>query len=193
MHFRPFMPMGLALVIMGCHSYFPNSYGYNGPYSSIPAGTYAPGAAYPAGGRAPATSTQGQQFPTPVGGQMNAGSAQPGGASTKNSKSVGEYRSPGDVPPDLGTPASDDELNSIKRGKSGGGNPGRSVDDVADEPDEPLSSLDDEKFVSPALYRMAAASSGEGEPRRLTAKPRPSPYKKDPQGYRWLRGTVARD
>ena len=31
------------------------------------------------------------------------------------------------------------------------------------------------------------------EPRRLTAKPRPSPYKKDPDGYAWLRGVVARD
>jgi len=195
MDIRPLVPMGLALVVTaGCQSYFPNGYGYNGPYSSIPAGTYAPGTTYSQGGRSSTNPAQGAtQFPTPVGGQMNAGSGQAGGTSSKNSKSVPDYRGPSDVPSDLGAAASDEELNSIKRGKSSGGNPGKSTDDVSDEPDEPLSSVDDEKFVSPALYRTAGANSADGEPRRLTAKPRPSPYKKDADGYRWLRGTVARD
>ncbi len=59
--------------------------------------------------------------------------------------------------------------------------------------DDAISSLDEDKFVSPAVYRGASPNSDEGEPRRLVAKPRPSPYKKDPNGYRWLRGTVSRD
>jgi hypothetical protein len=177
--------MGLALVVMtGCQSYFPNGYGNNGPYSSIPAGTYVqPGAT---GGR-PA------QYPTPAGGQTNTSPGQTGGQSSKNSKSVPDYRTPGDLPSDLGTPANEEENNAIKRGKSSGGNPGGSVDDVSDDSDVSLSSIDDDKFVSPTPYRTAAASSDDIEPRRLAAKPRPSPYKKDPDGYRWLRGTVVRD
>ena len=183
MHIRHLVPMGLALVVTaGCQSYFPNGYGYNGPYSSIPAGTYAPGT-YGVQG-------QGGQFPTPVRGQSNSATGSTGGSTSNNSRSV---PTPKDVPSDLGAAATGDDLDEIKRPKSGGGNPGKATDDISDESDEPLSALDDEKFVSPALYRAAAANSGDGEPRRLTARSRPSPYKKDPDGYRWLRGTVARD
>lgn len=196
MHSRSLVPIGLALVVTaGCQSYFPNGYGYNGPYSSFPAGTYAPpGAMSPSGSRPSANSAQGAgQFPTPVGGQMNLAPNQPRGQSPKNSKSVPEYRSPGGAPADLGAPASDDELDPIKRGRSSRGNLGGSGSDIADEPDDSLSSLDDERFVSPTQFRTAAASSEDLEPRRLSAKPRPSPYKKDPDGYAWLRGVVARD
>jgi hypothetical protein len=125
---------------------------------------------------------------------MNAPPAQSGGPSSKNSKSVPEYRSPSNAPNDLGAPASEDELdNSIKRGRSSRGNSNGPAGDISDEPDDTLSSLDDEKFVSPAMFRTPAATADEGEPRRLAARPRPSPYKKDPDGYAWLRGVVARD
>ena len=189
MHFRPLVPIGLALVVTaGCQSYFPNGYGYNGPYSSFPAGTYAP-----PGSRPSANPAQGAgQYPTPVGGQ-NLAPSQSRGQSPKKPNSVPEYRSPSDAPGDLGAPASEDEIDPIKRGRSSLGNPSGSAGDVSDEPDDSLSSLDDEKFVSPALFRTAAASSQDMEPRRLSAKSRPSPYKKDPDGYAWLRGVVARD
>jgi hypothetical protein len=180
MHSRPLVPIGLALVVTaGCQSYFPNGYGHNGPYSSFPAGTYAP-------------ATTGQ-YPTPVGGQKNSASNQTGGQPSNNAKSVPDYRAPSDAPNDLGAPASGDEIDSIKRPRGKGGNPGGSVDDVSDDSDVSLSSIDDDKFVSPTPYRTASASSDDVEPRRLTARPRPSPYKKDPDGYRWLRGVVARD
>ena len=196
MHLKSLVPTWLALVVMaGCQSYFPNGYGYNGPYSAFPSGTYvAPGATSPSGSRPSANSAQAAgQYPTPVAGQLNSVPDQTRGQSPRNSKSVPEYRSPNDAPANLGAPASGDELDSIKRGSSSLGNPGGSADDGSDEPDESLSSRDDEKFVSPAVYRSGAAGSDDGEPRRLAAKPRPSPYKKDPNGYSWLRGVVARD
>jgi hypothetical protein len=156
MHLKPLVPIGLALVVTaGCQSYFPNGYGYNGPISAIPAGPYvAPGAANPSGSRPLANSAQGTgQFPTPVGGRMNSVTDPTGGQSPRNSKSVPDYRSPGDAPANLGAPASGDELDSIKRGRSSLGNSGGTTDDGADDPDESLSSLDDEKFVSPAVFR----------------------------------------
>lgn len=204
MHFRSLVPTLLALAVTtGCQSYFPNGYGYNGPYSSFPAGTYAPAGA--TGSRPSANSAQGAgQFPTPVGGQMKLDSNQTRGQSPKNSKPVPDYRSPdyrspSDAPNDLGTPATEDELDPIKRGRSSRGNPtgatgstGTTGDD-SDDPEESLTSLDDEKFVSPTLYRTTAATTEDMEPRRLSARSRPSPYKKDPDGYAWLRGVVVRD
>ena len=194
MHLRSLVPTTVAFVLTaGCQSYFPN--GYNGQYSSFPAGTYAPqGTTSPPGGRPAANSAQGAgQYPTPVGGQMNLDANQSRGQSPKNSNAVPEYRGPNDTPADLGTQATDEEQDSIKRGRGRGGNPSGSVDDVADEPDDPVSSLDGEKFISPTAYRTTAANADDMEPRRLAARPRPSPYLKDSAGYAWLRGVVARD
>src|SRR5262249_37152318 len=54
------------------------------------------------------------------------------------------------------------------------------------------SSFEDDKFLSPAPYRAASASSDDAEIGRVVSKPRPSPYSRDP-GYKWVRGVVARD
>jgi hypothetical protein len=97
------------------------------------------------------------------------------------------------VPNDLGTPATEDEIDSIKEPRSSRGNKAGASRGGSEDPDESLSSLDDEKFVSPTQYRTTAAGVEDMEPRRLSAKPRPTPYKKDPDGYAWLRGVVARD
>src|SRR5262249_45820945 len=59
--------------------------------------------------------------------------------------------------------------------------------------DESVPSLAEESFASPPPYRPASATSDALGPRRSAAKPRPSPYLKDPKGYAWLRGVVARD
>ena len=196
MHSRPLVPIGLGLVVLtGCQSYYPNGYGLNGPYSSFPAGTYVPpGGTISSGSRTSGNLGQGAgQFPTPVGGQMNTAPGSSRGQTSKNSKSVPEYRTPGDAPADLGAPATDDENDPIKRGRSSRGNSNGAAGDISDEPDEPVSSLDDERFVSPAQFRTATENSDDVEPRRLSARPRPSPFKKDPDGYSWLRGVVARD
>jgi hypothetical protein len=124
---------------------------------------------------------------------MNLDNSQSRGQSPKNSKTVPDYRSPSNAPNDLGAPANDDELDSIKRGRSSRDNSTGPTSDVSDEPDESLTSLDDDKFVSPTPYRTASATSDDMEPRRLSARSRPSPYKKDPNGYAWLRGVVVRD
>jgi hypothetical protein len=196
MNFRLLVPMGLALCLCtGCQSYFPNGYGYNGPYSSFPAANY-PGsatgaAAAPAtGARQTNAAAQGgaSQFPTPV----NKPAAATGGQST-GQKLVPNYKNPGDTPSSLGTPASDDEVDSIKRGTSSRNSSNSTADEPEDDAGDALSSLDDSSFSKPAPYRTVAASVEDPEPRRLSSKSRPSPYKKDPNGYAWLRGVVVRD
>jgi len=192
MNIRPFVPMGLALCLCtGCQSYFPNGYGYSGPYSSFPAGSYAGAATAPAtGSRQPAAAPQSAgQFPTPV----NKPATATGGQSLKDQKLVPKYRDPGDTPANLGAPASNDELDSIKRGTSSRKNGNSSADEPEDELGDALSSLDDESFAKPAPYRTASASVEAPEPRRLSSSSGPSPYKKDPEGYAWLRGVVVRD
>jgi hypothetical protein len=61
------------------------------------------------------------------------------------------------------------------------------------EPSRPLASVDEERFVTPVEYNEPASSVDDREPRRLQQKSLPSPFKKDPYGYRWLRGIVTRD
>lgn len=199
MNFRLFVPMGLALCLgTGCQSYFPNGYGYNGPYSSFPAGgTYTGPATGPAtGARQPAAATQGNsQFPTPVNKPATTTGNSAGGQSPTNQKLVPKYRDPGDTPTNLGAPATEDELDSIKRGTSSRKNSNAPADESEDDSGDALSSLDDDSFAKPAPYRTASASVEDPEPRRLSAQSqsRPSPYKKDPEGYAWLRGVVVRD
>jgi hypothetical protein len=98
------------------------------------------------------------------------------------------FSSPGNPPTTLGAP-DDDEIN---RGSSKNEPPGKRID-AGDDGDESLSSLDEEQFASPTPYRPASATSDDVGTRRSAAKPRPSPYLKDPKGYAWLRGVVARD
>jgi hypothetical protein len=199
MNFRSFVPMGLALCLCtGCQSYFPNGYGYSGPYSSFPAGTYNGSVAGPAtGARQPAaTSAGGSQFPTPVNKPASTTGSTAGGQSPKDPKLVPKYRDPGDTPTNLGAPASNDELDSIKRGTSSSRKNGNTpADESEDELGDSISSLDDEGFARPAPYKTVSAAVEDAEPRRLSAQSqsRPSPYKKDPEGYAWLRGVVVRD
>jgi hypothetical protein len=114
-------------------------------------------------------------------------------------KSVPDYRGPSDAPDNLGTPATDDEKeDTFKKPKSSRldpprVDPTRGAGDSSDDTDDSLASIDDERFVSPTQYQTTSANPNHREPRRLSAKPRPSPYKRDPDGYAWLRGVVARD
>lgn len=188
MEFRPLVPWGLALVVSaGCQSYYPNGYGHNGPYSTFPGGTYVPSTTMPPANSGGAT----RQYPTPVNGRNNL---QPDAPAAGSSKTVPKYRTPDGAPNDLGAPGSDDELNSIKkRGTSSRGKPGTAADDPTDDAGDAFSSIDDERFVSPVEYRSSAAANDARGSGRVEARSVPSPYKKDPNGYSWLRGVVARD
>ncbi len=195
MQFRPLVPWGLALFVSaGCQSYYPNGYGQHGPSSAFPSGTYVPTTTMPAG----SGGTGAKAFPTPVDGQKSLQSGQNDSSDGNDSKAVPKYKTPKGAPNDLGAPANDDELDSIKRkGTSSRGSSGSSTGspagDASDELDDGVSSVDGEKFVSPVEYRGAATAADQREPRRLAAKSAPSPYKKDPNGYSWLRGVVTRD
>jgi hypothetical protein len=124
---------------------------------------------------------------------MNLNSGQNRAQPAKGNVPDPRYSSPGNPPTTLGAPASDDEeIDSIRRGTSNNEAPGKRID-AGDDGDESLSSLDDERFSSPTPYRPASATSDDLGARRSAAKPRPSPYLKDPKGFAWLRGVVARD
>src|SRR5262245_9729658 len=195
MHLRPIVPMGLALIAStGCQSYFPYGYGNTNPYPSMPGSYSSPGATTPSRAAPNGASPSGPgQFPMPSNGQTNLNSGQIRGQSAKGSVPDPRFSSPGNTPTTLGAPATDEEeIDSIRRGFSKNESPGKRID-AGDEGDESLSSLDEEKFASPTLYRPALATSDDFGIRRSTAKPRPSPYLKDPKGYAWLRGVVARD
>jgi hypothetical protein len=103
------------------------------------------------------------------------------------------FSDPGNPPTTLGAPASDDDEDSIRGGRSSLEGPGKRIDDLGDEGDAELSSFDEERFVSPAPFRPTSASSDDPGIRRTVSKPRASPFKKDPNGYAWLRGVVAQD
>jgi hypothetical protein len=195
MHIRPLVPMGLALFIStGCQSYFPYGYGNNNPYPPM-SGTYAPqGTTAPSGNAPPANSSGTGQYPTPANGQMNLGTGQTRGQSPKGQKAVPTYPDAGAAPASLGAPASeDDDADSIRKGRSSNDGGAKRTDDSGDEPEASLSSLDDEHYLSPTPYRAASATSDDPAVRRPLSKPRSSPYKKDPAGYKWLRGVVVRD
>jgi hypothetical protein len=125
---------------------------------------------------------------------MNAGSGQSRGQSPKGQKSVPTYPDAGSAPASLGAPAAeDDDDNSIRRGRTSIDRGAKRAEDSADEPEASLSSIDDDHYLSPTPYRAASATSDDPGVRRPGSKPRSSPYKKDPAGYKWLRGVVARD
>ncbi|HEY3968421.1 MAG TPA: hypothetical protein VGM05_27990 [Planctomycetaceae bacterium] len=195
MQFRPLVPWGLALFVsVGCQSYYPNGYGQHGPSSAFPSGAYVPMTTMPAG----SGGTGAKAFPTPVDGQKSLQSGQNDSSDGNGTRAVPKYKMPLGAPNDLGAPASDDDLDSIKqkgtRNRSdSGSSTGSPAGDTSDELDDSLSSVDGEKFVNPVEYRGASTGSDQSEPRRLAAKSAPSPYKKDPNGYSWLRGVVMRD
>jgi hypothetical protein len=194
MQFRPIVLLGLALLIStGCQSYYPNGYGHNGPYSAFPSGRYVPTTTMPAG----SGGTGNDAFPTPVDGRKNLQSEQNDSQDGNESRGVPRYNPKG-APNNLGAPPIDDQEDSINRkGQSSRGSSGPSAGssaaETSDELDEAVSSIEGEEFVSPVEYRGAATSAEQPEPRRLVSRPAPSPYKKDPDGYSWLRGVVSRD
>ncbi|MGE5193027.1 MAG: hypothetical protein ACM3U2_11035 [Deltaproteobacteria bacterium] len=196
MHLRPLVPMGLALfAATGCQSYFPYGYGNTNPYPPM-SGPYSPPAVPTPSQTSPSgTSPSGsRQYPTPANGQMNLNSGsnrgQPSGGRVPDARTL----DPGNPPTTLGAPASgDDDTDSIRDGRSSLDGPRNRLDDAAVETDESMSSLDDQKFVSPTPFRPASASSDDAEMRRPASRQRPSPFKKDPNGYSWLRGVVSRD
>ena len=195
MQFRPLMPWGLALFVSaGCQSYYPNGYGQHGPYSAFPSGTYVPTTTMPSGSGGTGPKT----YPTPTEGQKSLQSGENDSTGGGDSRTVPRYQAPKGAPNDLGAPAGDDELDSIKQkgtsSRTGSGiSTGSPTVDPSDELDDALSSVDSEKFVSPVEYRGDSKAAEQREPRRVAAKSGPSPYKKDPNGYAWLRGVVTRD
>src|SRR5262245_20983598 len=198
MRFRPLMPTGLALVMMtGCQSYFPYGYGNSSPYPPV-TGPYPPaGSVSPGGTRSPGSAPSGGQFPTPnnsnSSGQMNLNSGTGRAQPAKGRVPDARFSDPGNAPTSLGAPASEDEEDSIKGGRSSLDAPGKRIEDLGDDADPEMSSADDERYVSPAPFRPASATSDDFATRRSVSKPRSSPYKKDPNGYTWLRGVVAFD
>jgi len=193
MHIRPLVPIGLALIVLtGCQSYFPYGYGNSGAYPAM-SGTYVPQGNGTASSRSspPATMQPGTgQFPTPANGQKNSPAGQNRGQTDKGQ--VPSYPDPANPPASLGSPASEDDDDSINRGSSSRENSARHVDEAGDESEVSLSSLDDDKFLSPTQYRPAATTADDSDTRRVASAPRPSPYKRHP-GFEWVRGVVTRD
>ena len=191
---RPLVPIGLTLIVLtGCQSYFPHGYGNSGAYPTM-SGTYVPqgGGAPPSRNPPPANLQPGTgQFPTPANGQMNAPAGQNRGQPNKGQ--VPQYPDPASPPASLGSPAAgDDDADSINRGSSSRDSSGKRVDEASDDSDTTLSSLDEEKFMSPTQYRPAVASSDDPDTHRVASRPGPSPYKRHPR-YEWVRGVVTRD
>jgi hypothetical protein len=182
------------LVSAGCQSYYPNGYGHNGPYSAFPSGPYVPTTTTPGGSGA----TGKDAYPTPVNNEQKLQSGQYDPKDGNGSGPVPKYENPTGAPKNLGAPASDDEEDSINkngtsRRRNSGTTNGSQGSDPPDDTDDSLTSVDDAEFASPVEYREAAPEAQQREPRRLAGKSTPSPYKKDPHGYRWLRGVVFRD
>ncbi len=196
MHLRPLVPMGLALLILpGCQSYFPYGYGNTSPYPGV-SGTYTPPVTTsPSRSTSPGNLQDGSaQFPTPTGSRSNAPAGQNRGQSSQGQVPDSRFSEPGRFPSNLGSPAAgDDNGDSIRRGTSSHDGPTKRIDEAGEDLGDSLSSTDGEEFKSPTPYRQASASSDDPDVRRPSAKPVPSPYKKDPGGYKWLRGVVARD
>lgn len=192
MHIRSLVPMGLVLVVStGCQSYFPYGYGNAGAY---PTGsvTYAPSSTGAAARNSQSSTLQQPgQFPTPA-GQKDSAIGSNRGQPSKDQNAVPKYKDPSAAPKSLGTPDAEldegDPLDS-KRGSSSLQKPAKASDDSGDDLDNSFSSSDDENFVSPVAFRQAAGNADDRQSRRPAA----SPYKKDPKGYSWLRGVVARD
>ena len=194
MQFRRLVPIGLALLVFtGCQSYFPYGYGNNGAYPAMSGSYPPPGSSVPSQNSSPSNSQPGSgKYPTPVDGQKNSPSGQNGVQSQSTKGQVPKYGDPAGPPGTLGAPA-DEEEDSINRGSSSRENSARHADESEDESEVSLSSLDEGKFLSPTQYRAASASSDDPDMRRVASRPRPSPYMKDPNGYKWLRGVVSRD
>lgn len=190
MQLRPLFPLGLALALTGCQSYFPYGYGNSSPYPAMGPGTYMPpsNTAPPPGSSTMQPGTG--QLP-PAGSNLGSSSGLRGQA-TKGQ--VPRYNDPGKTPTSLGAQGTDEEaLDSINR-QGSQNDPPRRMDEADEEPEQALSSVEDDQFLKPTPFRPASASSDDdADAPPPPAKFRHSPYKKDPNGYSWLRGVVAHD
>jgi hypothetical protein len=190
---RPLVPSGLALVVfVGCQSYFPSGYGNGGAYPNM-SQPYVPQGSPGAAATAPNSTLQSgaAQFPTPANGQKNLPAGQTGGSSSSGTGQVPKYGDPATPPSNLGSPDADDDDDSINRGSGKRESSSRRTVEADDDSEVAFSMGDEEKFMSPTKYR--AASADDGDTGRVASRPRPSPYLKDPNGYKWLRGVVSRD
>jgi hypothetical protein len=195
MHFRTLVPMGLALLAStGCQSYFPYRYGNANPWPPMSDPYSSPSITTPSQSPPSGTSPSGSgQFSTPSNGRINLNSGSNRGQPSRGSVPDPRYSSPGNPPTNLGSPATEEEQDSIHGDRSSLDRPPARLDDSAGDSDDAMSLLDDEKFVRPAPFRQTSASSDDGDRRRPAAKPRPSPYKYDAAGYTYLRGVVSQD
>ncbi|MBS0265619.1 MAG: hypothetical protein JSS02_27045, partial [Planctomycetes bacterium] len=192
MDIKPVIIWGLACVALtGCQSYYPNGYGHYGPYSQFPTGTYIEQGNSSSG-------ASGRGYPTPV-NQKNSGTNRSDSGDEGDAKPVPKYNSPDGAPNSLGAPSQDDEDDGVnKRRKTGSLNSSGSggelvLSEGAERSGRSMAAIEDDGFVTPVEFRDAAPVTADREPRRLKQKSVPSPYKKDPDGYAWLRGVVTRD
>ena len=195
MHLRPLVPMGLALLAAtGCQSYFPYGYGNTSPYPGVSGTSSQPPTTNPSKSSSPANLQSGSsQFPTPTQSRSNGSAGQTRGQTSQGQVPDARFSEPGRIPSNLGSPAAgDDTGDSIRRGTSSHDG-GKRIDEDSEDLGESLSSSDGDEFKSPTPYRQTSATSDDFGGRGPSSKPAPSPYKKDPNGYKWLRGVVARD
>jgi hypothetical protein len=187
--------MGLALIAStGCQSYFPYGYGNSNPYPPMSGSYPSSGVTTPSRSSPSGTAPSGSgQYPTPANGQMNLNSGSNRGSSSKGTVPDPRFAAPGTPPTHLGAPASDDDGDSIRGGRSSLDGPGARIDDTGEEGNESISGVDEDKFVRPAAFRTPSANPDDPDTRRVGARQRSSPFKKDPTGYKWLRGIVTRD
>src|SRR5262249_45666620 len=123
---------------------------------------------------------------------LGSSSGRPRSQPARSSGNVPSYNTPGTPPTSLGAPADDEDLDTIKRQGSQNEAP-RRFEEPEEEHEQVLSSVEDDRFLKPTPFRPAAASSDDPDAPRPPRKFRHSPYKKDPEGYSWLRGIVTRD
>jgi hypothetical protein len=184
---RPLILTGLALAsLAGCQSYFPNGgYGSAGPYSAYPQGTFN---GPPPGGQPPTTFQPGRMPPpgaptTAVPGLKNESVPSNGQRAVPNPSGPGSESAP------LGA---DEENATIRRGTSSLEKAPARLDGLNDD-DAAMSAFGNPDFVAPREVRSVSAIDDGDEMPKIPGKPRPNPYKFDPEGYTWLRGIVTPD
>src|SRR5262249_24324100 len=146
MHFRPLVPLGLALATAGCQSTLP--YGYNN-YPSFAPGTYnAPMNTAPPAGSPPPSLQSGAGPPPAAGSSLGSSTGRTRGQPAKGSGTVPNYNSPGTPPTSLGAPADEEDFDSIKRQGTHNEAP-RHLDETEEDHEQALSSVEDDRFLKP--------------------------------------------
>lgn len=185
----------LFTIATGCQTFNPYGYpnDYVGPYgggTNAGPSTYAPNGTTLVPTPSPAT-----QYPRTV-----PGTALPRGTYTNaypqslppqilpggvpSSKPVPNYNNSRD-PTTLGTPEADSQ-DDFKKSSSNSNRPnGVRLSSITDDSEENLASLGDEGFAKPIPVTTVSNST--------PTHSRISPYRKDRNGYSWLRGTVIFD